>query len=220
MNKSVHVYSHALTKIFSDLSGNFLGILKCAYITSYLKKGDTTNKSNYRPISTLSNFSKIFEKLIYNQINYFMKAKLSKYLTSFRKIHNTEHVLLKMIETRWSMLNKSNKVGAIAMDLSKVFDTLNHNLLCKLKVYGFDTNTSIQLSSKAQRLKISLANWKKSQNQYIKVLFLIPYFLTYLLMVSFLLLKLLHFVIIQMLKPCILQTETLTPWSADSGMNF
>ena len=214
MNKSVHVYSHALTKIFSDLSGNFLGILKCAYITSYLKKGDTTNKSNYRPISTLSNFSKIFEKLIYNQIKYFMKAKLSKYLTSFRKIHNTEHIL-KMIETWWSMLNKSNKVGAIVMDLSKVFNMLNHNLLCKLKVYGFDTNVSMQLSSKAQTLEINLANWKKSQNEYLKVPFLIPYFLTYLLMASFLLAS-----IIQMLKPCILQTETLTPWSADSGMNF
>ena len=165
MNNSVYVYFYALTKMFSDLSGNFLDILKCAYITPYIKKGDTTNKSNYRPISTLSNFSKIFEKLIYNQIKYFMKAKLSKYLTSFRKIHNTEHVLLKMIETRWSMLNKSNKVGAIGMDLSKVFDTLNHNLLCKLKVYGFNTNTSIQLSSEAQRLEISLANWKKCQNQ-------------------------------------------------------
>ena len=155
MSNSVYVYSHALTKIFNDLRGNFLNILKCAYITPYFKKGDTTNKSNYRPISTLCNFSKIFEKLIYNQITYFMKAKLSKYLTSFHKIYNTDYVLLKTIETWRSMLNKSSKIGAIVMDLSKVFDMLNYNLLCKLKVYCFHTNALIQLSSKAQGLEIS-----------------------------------------------------------------
>ena len=47
-----------------------------------------------------------------------------------------------MIETWLSMVSKVNKVGAIVMDLSKAFDTLNHNLLlCRLKAYGFDTNT-------------------------------------------------------------------------------
>ena len=45
-----------------------------------------------------------------------------------------------MIETLCSMLNKGNKVGAIVMNLSKAFNILNHNLLCKLKVNGFDTN--------------------------------------------------------------------------------
>ena len=44
-----------------------------------------------------------------------------------------------MIETWRTMLNKGNKVGAIRMDLSKAFDTLNYNLvLCKLKAYGFN----------------------------------------------------------------------------------
>ena len=53
--------------------------------------------------------------------------------------HNTQPALLKMIETWRTMLNKGNKVGAIRMDLSKAFDTLNYNLvLCKLKAYGFN----------------------------------------------------------------------------------
>ena len=39
------------------------------------------------------------------------------------------------------MLNNANKVEAMGMDLSKSFDTPNHNLLCKLKAYGFNTNT-------------------------------------------------------------------------------
>ena len=47
-----------------------------------------------------------------------------------------------MIETWCSILNKGNKVGAIVMELSKILDTLNHNLLlCKLKTYGFEKNT-------------------------------------------------------------------------------
>ena len=37
------------------------------------------------------------------------------------------------------MLKKGNKVEALVLNLSKAFDTLNHNLLCELKAYGFDT---------------------------------------------------------------------------------
>ena len=70
-----------------------------------------------------------------------MEPKLSKYLAGFRTRHNTQHVLLKMIETWHAMLNKGNNVGAIVTDLSKAFDTINHNILhCKLKPYGFNKN--------------------------------------------------------------------------------
>ena len=68
-------------------------------ITPVFKKDDTTGKSNYKHISNLSYFSKIFEKLIYTQINFFIEPKLSKYLTAFCKKHNTQHALLKVIET-------------------------------------------------------------------------------------------------------------------------
>ena len=61
MTNSVHIYSHPLTKLFNECvkSGHFPDILKYADITTVFKKGDTTEKSNYRPINTIS--KKIFE---------------------------------------------------------------------------------------------------------------------------------------------------------------
>ena len=130
-----------LTIIFNNCIRNskFPDILKYADITPVFKKGNTTDKSNYRPISTLSNFSKIFEERIYSQVNSFMESKLSKYLAGFHRNHKTQHTLLRVIESFRALLNKNQKVGAITMDLSKAFDTLNHKLLFKkLQAYGFD----------------------------------------------------------------------------------
>ena len=112
MVNSVHTYSHAITKIFNDSSksGNFPDILKYADITPVFKKGDKTDKSNYRPISTFSNFSKVFQKMIYAQVNSFMEPKLSKYLAGFHKNYNTQYSLLKMNETWRSMLKKAIKL--------------------------------------------------------------------------------------------------------------
>ena len=67
-----------------------------------------------------------------------MKPKLSKKLAEFCQNHNTQHVLVRMIESWWALLNKRQKVGAIMMYLSKAFDTLSHKLLLKkLQAYRF-----------------------------------------------------------------------------------
>ena len=72
-----------------------------------------------------------------------MEPKLSKYLAGFCVKHNIQYARLKMIKTEYAMLNHGNKVGVIMIDISKALDTLNHILLlCKLKVYGFNKNTS------------------------------------------------------------------------------
>ena len=54
-------------------------------VTPVFKKGDKADNSTYRSINTLSNFSKILEKLIYSLVNSFMEPKLSKFLAGFRK---------------------------------------------------------------------------------------------------------------------------------------
>ena len=58
-----------------------------------------------------------------------MGNKFSKYLTGFRKNHNTQNSRLRMIEFWKAKLKSGSKVGVIKMDLSKAFDSLNHDLL-------------------------------------------------------------------------------------------
>ena len=71
-----------------------------------------------------------------------MQNKFSKYLTGFRKNHNTLNSLLRMIESWKARLNNGSKVGVIIMDLSKAFDSLNHDLLmAKLGTYGLDNHS-------------------------------------------------------------------------------
>ena len=88
-----------------------------------------------------------------------MEPKLSIYFAGFRRNHKTQHALLRMIESWRALQNKGQKVGAIIMDLSKAFDTLNHKLLFKkLQAYGFDKKSLSFIESyftnRKQRTKI------------------------------------------------------------------
>ena len=131
------------------LKNNFFpDILKNGEINPCFKKEDKDEKENYRPASALSNFSKVFEMLIYNQLNEFMETKISNFLTGFRKQCSTQYALLRMIENWKTQLNKGNKIGVIIMDLSKAFDTLNHDLLvAKLETYGLELNAASFIKS-------------------------------------------------------------------------
>ena len=82
---TIDTYSPKLTQIMIDcLRNNFFpDILKNAEITLCFKKGEKGEKENYRPVSILSNFSKVFERLIYNELNEFLETKLSKFLNGF-----------------------------------------------------------------------------------------------------------------------------------------
>ena len=92
--------------------------------------------------------SKVFEGILYNQLNSFMKDKLSNILTIFRKGHHAQHLLLIMIEQWKRVLDENMIVGAIFMGLSKAFDTLNHRLLlAKLKAYGLQPTALKQMEN-------------------------------------------------------------------------
>ena len=72
--------------------------LKLAEVSPVFKKDDL-DKGNYRPVSVTFYVSKVFERIMYQQID-LMKDRLSNLLTGFRKNHNTQHFLMSMLE-RW-----------------------------------------------------------------------------------------------------------------------
>ena len=147
LKKSVDIYIKKITFIINDCfeKGIFPYDLKLADVSPIFKKEDSFKKENYRPVSILPHMSKVFERILYKQIDTFMITKFYPYLCGFRKNHNAQYLLLKMVETWKKHLDKGEKIGVIMMDLSKAFDTINHSLLlAKLDAYGV-SRTSLKL---------------------------------------------------------------------------
>ena len=94
------------------------------------------------PTSVLNVFSKVFERFIMDELTSYLKSILSEFRSAYRKQYSCQHVILRMIETWCTCLDKNKIVGAPLMDLSKAFNCLSHDLLVvKLEEYGLDTKT-------------------------------------------------------------------------------
>jgi hypothetical protein len=113
--------------------------LKQANITPIYKAGDPTLFHNYRPISILPVFSKLFERLLHTRlITFFDRCNIiSPSQFGFRKQHSTEQALASTVERISSELDQGNDVIGIFLDLKKAFDTVNFDILIrKLEFYG------------------------------------------------------------------------------------
>ena len=131
--------AHVLTGCFNSSLANdsFPDELKLAGAIPIHKKDSASNKANYRPISILPTVSKVFEKLVFKPLSSFFETRLSKLLCGFRKKYSTQHSIFNLLKDWQNCVDKSGKVGAILMDLSKAYDCLPHDLLiAKLAAYG------------------------------------------------------------------------------------
>ena len=84
--------------IFAITEYEFPHKLKKSEIIPLYKKQDALKKKNYRPIGLLPHASKVFQRILYTQINNYMENKLSKYGAGFRKSHGTQYSLMIMLE--------------------------------------------------------------------------------------------------------------------------
>ena len=112
--------------------------IKLAKVIPIYKSGYTMELNNYRPISVLNIFSKIFERLMYNRLINFLDKYNILYQNQFgfRQGHSTHHALIALVDKITKSLDNRDIVIGVFLDLKKAFDTVNHKILLK-KLYHY-----------------------------------------------------------------------------------
>ena len=138
-NDTDFVTALAQTVTLSLEEGVFPQALKIARVVPIFKSGKKTDVSNYRPISLLATFSKIYEKVMHARIVDFLEKNSSIYERQygFRAGRSCEHALLDAQNTLLNSLNRKQISILLLIDFSKAFDLVDHEILLKkLNHYG------------------------------------------------------------------------------------
>src|SRR6218665_1193398 len=115
--------------------------MKAAIITPIFKYGDAYETINYRPISKLSRFSKVLEKVMHKRTYDFLDLNNNNILYDiqfgFRKNYSTNLVLIEVIDKISKTMDDRGCTLGVFLDISKAFDTIDYNILFdKLQHYG------------------------------------------------------------------------------------
>ena len=141
LKRSAKLISVTLSRLYNDCihRGEFPNLFKKGKITPVYKKGNRECIDNYRPVSILPVFGKVFEKILYKRLYSFLSSNgvLHDQQFGFRKGHSTTHALHKSVNDITKSISNNQHVLGIFIDLSKAFDTLDHGILLrKLENYG------------------------------------------------------------------------------------
>ena len=165
---SAQIIAPTLTLIINDCIQNniFPDRLKAAEVVPIYKKGNKTLPSNYRPISLLSPFSKIFERYLHTQITNFINKNniLHQYQYGFRELLSTDLALAQISKDISDKMEESKYTCSVFIDLAKAFDTVDHSiLLSKLYNYGLRGNAAkLILDYLTNRTQTTIINGIKS----------------------------------------------------------
>ena len=169
MKKLSNDYAIPLTHCInmSVIQGDFPDTLKIAKVIPIYKGDDEQMVQNYRPISILPFFYKIYEKIIYNHIINFLTVNDILYdkQFGFRKGHATNHAIITLVDKVARALDTGKIVVGVYLDLRKAFDTVPHtilldklhrmgirgNLLCLIKNYLEDRAQFVNYNDHSSR---------------------------------------------------------------------
>ena len=147
MKMAASIVAPSLTAIFtkSIITGVYPTEWKMARVTPVFKKGIKSNLNNYRPISVIPVVSKVFEKIVYDQLYQYLNDNqlLSSCQSGFRSLHSTLTALLEATNS-WSVnIDNGFLNGVVFIDLKKAFDTIDHEIILrKLSYFGADQATA------------------------------------------------------------------------------
>lgn len=130
-------YSHQLSPLLSDCfniclsTGVYPDCLKQALVYPVFKSDDPKIPTNYRPISVLPSLNKVFEKMIVNRLNNFFASSgyLYQHQFGFRTGSSSETAVVELVDEISSSLDQRHLAGTVFLDLSKAFDSIDHNML-------------------------------------------------------------------------------------------
>ena len=164
LKMAASIFTPSLTAIFtkSIITGIYPTEWKMARVTPVFKKGEKSDLNNYRPISVIPVVSKVFEKIVYDQLYQYLNDNqlLSSCQSGFRSLHSTLTALLEATNS-WSVnIDNGFLNGVVFIDLKKAFDTIDHEIILrKLSYFGADQATAkwfqSYLSNRTQRCNVN-----------------------------------------------------------------
>jgi len=157
-------------------SGVFPDRLKYAIVKPIFKKGSKQDISNYRSMSLLTSFSKVFEKLIYNRLYTHIETNsiLVQEQYGFRMQHLTEHAAFSLVNSILMAANNNQIFVGIFCDLQKDFDCVNHKILLeKLQFYGiygkFKALIESYLTNRYQILTLNKIDYNNNSSKWVRI---------------------------------------------------